>query len=280
MAKRTNFLARWLTKSGSKENSHMASSSSYVPDAEAYRRGSQLGESWRGIPVAQAGSASIPADTNPLWDYFSKHHTGPGIWKWQHYFDIYHRHLAQFRNRRPTIVEVGVYSGGSLGMWQNYFGDGCKIHGVDIEKACKCYESKGISIHIGDQEDRDFWLAFREQVGPVDVLIDDGGHTPEQQMVTLEEILPYMPPGSVYICEDVHRVANRFADFAAGLISQLNAQNRIEGSILQATTTPLQQSLASIHVYPYVYVIEKHTQPPSLFISPKQGTQWQPFYDR
>ena len=38
--------------------------------------------------------------------------------------------------------------------------------------------------------------------------------------------------------------------------------------------------LASIHVYPFVYVIEKHTLPTARFISPKQGTQWQPFYDR
>jgi hypothetical protein len=46
------------------------------------------------------------------------------------------------------------------------------------------------SIHIGDQGDREFWRAFRERVPPVDVLIDDGGHQPEQQIVTLEEMLP------------------------------------------------------------------------------------------
>ena len=39
------------------------------------------------------------------------------------YFDIYHHHLREFRNQKVNILEIGVYSGGSLGMWQQYFGD-------------------------------------------------------------------------------------------------------------------------------------------------------------
>ena len=37
------------------------------------------------------------------------------------------------------------------------------------------------------------------------------GHTPEQQIVTLEEMLPHLRPGGVYLCEDVHGIHHDFA---------------------------------------------------------------------
>jgi len=33
-----------------------------------------------------------------------------------HYFDIYDRHFSAFREREVSILEVGIYSGGSLEM--------------------------------------------------------------------------------------------------------------------------------------------------------------------
>ena len=44
------------------------------------------------------------------------------IHKWHHYFSIYDSHMSRFRDKKPVIVEVGVYGGGSLEMWNNYFG--------------------------------------------------------------------------------------------------------------------------------------------------------------
>ena len=242
-----------------------------------YARGLAYGERWQGVPQASQDGPPVPSADNPLWKYFCEHNEGHGIWKWTHYFDIYHRHFARFRGTQFNMVEVGIFSGGSLGMWNEYFGDGVHIHGIDIEQACRCYETDNISVHIGDQEDRAFWGRFREQVESVNILLDDGGHTPDQQMVTLEEMLPVMPPGSVYVCEDIHGVSNRFTAFASGLVTLLNAQNTKKGAIPIATATPLQQSLCSIHFYPYVVVIEKNAIAPTTLEAPRQGTQWQPF---
>ncbi|MGB4712153.1 MAG: class I SAM-dependent methyltransferase [Fuerstiella sp.] len=246
-------------------------------DSPDYARGLAFGEKWAGTPAATEEGSPVPEESNPLWKYFCEHTEGPGIWKWTHYFDIYHRHLARFRGQQATLVEVGIYSGGSLGMWKSYFGSGVHIHGVDIEEACKCYEDEQITVHIGDQEDRAFWADFRTKVEGAQILIDDGGHTPDQQMVTLEEMLPSMPPGSVYVCEDIHGVSNRFTAFASGLVTLLNAQNTVRGPIPVATATPIQQSLCSIHFYPYVVVIEKNAVAPSRLEAPKNGTEWQPF---
>jgi len=148
-----------------------------------------------GEPPAQVAG---PAPANSLAEVFAAHTTGHGIWKWTHYFEIYHRHLAKFVGRDAHVVEIGIYSGGSLEMWRSYFGPKCRITGIDIEAACRAYEAEGVRIAIGDQADREFWRRFRAESPPTDVILDDGGHEPEQQRVTLEETLPYLRPGGVY----------------------------------------------------------------------------------
>ena len=66
-------------------------------------------------PVLGAGLLSRPpvaigaspySGGNPLSKYFDSVDAGPGIWKWSHYFDIYHKHLARFRGTNATLVEV------------------------------------------------------------------------------------------------------------------------------------------------------------------------------
>jgi hypothetical protein len=242
---------------------------------EAQARGAKVAAAWA-VSVLSAEAPDV-ASENRLQKYFDANTEGPGIWKWLHYFEFYDRHLGKFVGLQPTVVEVGVYSGGSLPMWQAYFGPGCTVHGVDIEPACKAYESEGVEIHIGDQADRDFWSAFRTSVPDVDVLIDDGGHEPEQQMATLEELLPHLRPGGVYICEDVHGVDNRFALFAHALTNELNAFNRSPAQDLASVASPFQGDIHSIHFYPFAVVIEKRARRAAEFSAPKHGTSWQPF---
>lgn len=237
---------------------------------------------WRGSRFARRftgggapGPEAAEADAaNPLWAWFQGHTEGRGVWKWHHYFPMYHRHLARFVGRETSVVEIGVYGGGSLDMWRSYFGDRCSIVGVDIDPACKALERRGISIVVGDQADRAFWARFREQVPAVDVLIDDGGHTPEQQQVTLEEMLPHVRPGGVYICEDIAGIRNRFAAFARGLVAELNGFSPLPGVELRSRPSSLQAAVHSIHFYPYALVIEKHGAPPSELRASKRGTEW------
>jgi hypothetical protein len=220
----------------------------------------------------------VSLSTNPLWDYFQNHKEGRGIWKWEHYFDIYHRHFAHFVGQKVDVLEIGIYSGGSLEMWRSYFGEKSHIYGVDIEKACKEYENDHVSVFIGDQADRAFWRTFKTSVEGIDVLIDDGGHSAEQQQSTLEEMLPTLRPGGVYVCEDVHNRFNSFLDFATGLVRELNGQEIMSGSLLQSDVSRFQSSIHSIHFYPYLVVIEKHRVPPTKLSAPKHGTVWQPFF--
>jgi hypothetical protein len=142
--------------------------------------------------LVSSHSADRAERRHQMLDFFEGRMQGRGIWKWRQYFDAYEQHLNSFIDREVHIVEVGVYSGGSLDMWRSYFGSRCHIYGVDIEPACKAYEQAGTKVFIGDQADRAFWADFRRQVPKVDILIDDGGHKPHQQITTLQEMLPHL----------------------------------------------------------------------------------------
>lgn len=224
-----------------------------------------------------APAASARLVSNPLQAYFDAHRQGRGIWKWEHYFDVYQRHLAKFVGREVHILEIGVYSGGSLDLWLHYLGPRARVYGVDIEPACRAYASERVQVFIGDQADRDFWHRFRKQVPELDVVIDDGGHRPAQQIAALEELLPHLRPGGVYLCEDVHTAGNPFNAYVRGLTDSLNAMVRSPGEAFACPTTRFQAWIRSIHSYPYITVIEKAPAPATQLSCPKRGTMWEPF---
>lgn len=217
---------------------------------------------------------------NLLFDNFNANLTGNGVWKWEHYFDLYHHLFKKFRNKPVTILEIGIFSGGSLQLWRSYFGENCLIYGVDIDERCKAYSNGHTKIFIGNQQDRCFWKGFFEEVKSIDIIIDDGGHSYEQQRVTFEETLPFLSPGGVYICEDIHGVGNKFAEYSFNLIHQLNYFKSLKNNNLHSSDVNYFQSvIKSIHYLPFMIAIEKNEQPTKMLVAPKKGSIWQPFYE-
>ncbi len=127
------------------------------------------------------------------------------------YFQVYEELLSKYRNKPITFVEVGVLNGGSLFMWRHFFGPQARIIGVDFNPLAKRWEKDGFEIYIGSQSDPQFWTSFFDSVGMVDVLLDDGGHTNEQQIVTTHQSIPFIKDGGLLIVEDVH--TSYFQDF-------------------------------------------------------------------
>lgn len=124
--------------------------------------------------------------------------------KWAHFLPVYERLLASHRGHAITLVEVGVGDGGSLEVWRSYLGPSARIIGIDLNPETKRLESEGFEIIIGDQSDPEFWAECVSTVGAIDVLIDDGGHTGVQQVVTVACGLPHVRDGGVIIVEDTH----------------------------------------------------------------------------
>lgn len=204
---------------------------------------------------------------NPLEKYFY-HNKGHLIYKWVHYFDIYERHFRPYRKQRVTIVEFGVLHGGSLQMWKKYFGRKARIIGVDLEPRCKELEEKQIEIFIGDQSDRTFLRKLRESVGPIDIVIDDGGHTMKQQTTTFREMWPALKDGGVYLIEDLHtsywkmygggyKKLGTFIEFSKKLIDQMHAWHAQKSDRKRLKVDAYTRSIAAMHVYSSVIVFDK-----------------------
>jgi len=120
------------------------------------------------------------------------------------YFHVYETLFGPYVGKPITFVEVGVLNGGSLFMWREFFGSQARIIGVDLNPAAKKWEAEGFEIHIGSQSDPAFWEGFFRQVGQVDLLLDDGGHTNAQQIVTVQKSLDAVRDGGMIVVEDTH----------------------------------------------------------------------------
>lgn len=203
--------------------------------------------------------------------YFGNHRS---IHKWKHYFEIYDRHFSKFREKDVTIVEIGVYQGGSLQMWKDYFGSKCKVIGVDILPECKAFEEENIEIIIGSQEDVSFLDELKAKVPKIDILIDDGGHTMNQQITTFKSLFPHISENGVYLCEDLHtsyvelygggyKNNNSFIEYSKYFIDYLNAWY---SSNPELKVNDFTKSSHSLHYYDSVLVIEKRKITPSFSI--------------
>lgn len=89
-------------------------------------------------------------------------------------------------------------------MWRKFLGDKARIIGIDLNPDAKKWESFGFEIHIGDQSLPVFWDSFYAEVGRVDVVLDDGGHTYLQQITTLNKSMEFISDQGLIIIEDTH----------------------------------------------------------------------------
>lgn len=186
--------------------------------------------------------------------------------KWRHYFEAYDRHLARFRGTDVHILEIGVFQGGSLQMWREYFGPQAVIYGVDINPLCKQFEEENTHIIIGDQEDRNFLRSLNKSIPRIDILIDDGGHSMKQQIHTFQELFKHVSNNGIYLCEDTHtsywkdygggyRRRGTFMEFSKGLIDQLNAWHSEKPERFKVDD--FTRTARSMHFYDSMVIIEK-----------------------
>ena len=115
-----------------------------------------------------------------------------------HFLDVYRHHFKARRKEIKSLLEIGVQYGGSLKMWKDYFPN-AQITGMDINPKCKKHKEKRIDIVIGDQADP----KTLEKLGNFDIIVDDGGHTMAQQIVSFEVLWDHINRGGVYVLEDL-----------------------------------------------------------------------------
>jgi len=202
-------------------------------------------------------------------DRIAATHRGHVVNKWKHYFEIYDRHLARYRDTDLTMVEIGVAGGGSLDIWRSYFGPKARLYGVDNNPDCSRFESPGTRIVIGDQGSAEFLEKLARETGPIDVLIDDGSHAFNHQLATFRALFGRIREDGIYACEDLHtsydsaefggglRKPGTYVEFLKELIDELNAWCWRDG--VDGEADALAKSVHGLHFYPTLVVIEKRT---------------------
>jgi len=120
---------------------------------------------------------------------------------WHGYIDFYE---IFFKNREiKSIAEVGIYLGNSVRWLLKRF-PGARIYGADIlEKQPQWPDDPSFFFTRLDQGDN---VALREffKEKELDLIIEDGSHRPEHQVLTLKEGIKALNPGGLYILEDIH----------------------------------------------------------------------------
>lgn len=126
------------------------------------------------------------------------------VHKWHHCIPIYDRYFSRFRGRKIRFLELGVSKGGSLQMWRKYFGDEAIIFGIDINKDCAIFIGKVGQVRVGSQTDPKFLQSITEEMGGIDIVLDDGSHQMKHIKYSLNYLFPKLNYGGIYLIEDLH----------------------------------------------------------------------------
>jgi demethylmacrocin O-methyltransferase len=125
-----------------------------------------------------------------------------------HFYTPHYRlHLKNLKYKRINLLEIGVggyentqAGGNSLRMWKKYFPFG-KIFSIDIYDKSVLQENR-IKIFCGSQIDRNFLDKVTNEIGSIDIIIDDGSHINEHVIESFKLLFPKLNDRGIYVIED------------------------------------------------------------------------------
>lgn len=128
-------------------------------------------------------------------------------WGSHWYARYYERFFAPRRSRRLNVLEIGIggyrdpeAGGGSLRMWRTYFPKS-RIYGIDIHDK-RPHDEARIKTFCGSQADPAFLARVVQQIGTLDIVIDDGSHQNEHVLTSFGILFPHLSDGGLYVIED------------------------------------------------------------------------------
>jgi hypothetical protein len=125
------------------------------------------------------------------------------------FVEVYEKFFYHLRNSPIRILEIGIYDGGSLGLWYDYFPN-AKIFGIDLSSKTHI-DNDRITTFIADQSNRSQLKNFIDtHGGDFDIIIDDGGHYMDQQQISFGYLFPFVKSFGYYIIEDLHTSLTRY----------------------------------------------------------------------
>lgn len=185
---------------------------------------------------------------------------------------VYDALLAPYRDKVIRLLEIGVWEGASLALWSAYFTRGAII-GADIDLSrCKTPLPDRCRLWEMNQSSEISLVNMARNVGPWDLIIDDGSHDPRHQVLTFTCLWPYLNPGGLYIVEDLYPsytaykgVQPSMLAFIGGTLQDdLHSRGKL-GVARYENCPPVERERLSgrelevkaIHLYRYLAIVEK-----------------------
>lgn len=118
------------------------------------------------------------------------------------YLRFYAKRFEHLRDEKFVLIEIGVFKGASVAMWADYF-PRATIVGVDYTPDCARFERDRIKIVIGNAGEADFLRSLVDRFGAPQIIIDDGSHRWDHQILALQTLFPLLQRGGHFVVEDI-----------------------------------------------------------------------------
>jgi len=123
------------------------------------------------------------------------------------YLDAYEKYLSPYIDKECTLLEIGVWHGGSSLLWHEYL-QKAKICGVDInnliaEKLKNKFSNRYRFVELNAYVSETVELIKNDYPDGVNIIVEDGIHTKESNEFAIKNYLPMLKKGGVMIIEDV-----------------------------------------------------------------------------
>lgn len=115
------------------------------------------------------------------------------------YLDVYAHYFEPIRQSAKRVLEIGVLYGHSLRLWRDFFPN-ATIYGADIDPSRAFKEERIVSMTADQSSDQS--LSRLSELGPFDVVIDDGSHITEHIIKAFSVLGQKIAPGGFYCVED------------------------------------------------------------------------------
>lgn len=122
----------------------------------------------------------------------------------QEYLNNYVRHFSTLKDSEVTLLELGIYKGGSMYLWRDYFLHST-IVGLDINSVELEDDSSRIHLYQGRQQDTELLDRIRKESAKdgFDIIIDDASHLGEATKISFWHLFEnHLKPGGIYVIED------------------------------------------------------------------------------
>lgn len=127
------------------------------------------------------------------------------------YISVYEQLLAPYRQTSNCVLEIGILSGDSLRMWEEYFSTST-VYGIDLCETPLDMCDLRPMIAEGSHRILLFDGSDKQQVDKhfngtlFDAVVEDASHSTSQQLAMYKNFKPYMKPDGIYIIEDVENI--------------------------------------------------------------------------